>query len=151
MGSDEQFPRLLYLPPGQMLNKPLTISLLNNDKTASDSSKSPWCRFPTSLRSNPVLRPTKSDIEKVISGLHMLKNHLPGPLSPLLPPGSIHLHGENPMKNRKNHGRMKGTVWMSTGKLEMMTALLMRDGRHDDAVAIVPFSLFNAIGKAFEA
>ena len=40
---------------------------------------------------------------------------------------------------------------MSTGKLEMMTALLMRDGRYDDAVAIVPFSLVNAIGTAFEA
>jgi hypothetical protein len=35
---------------------------------------------------------------------------------------------------------MKGTAWMSTGELEMMTALLMRDGRYDDAVAIVPFS-----------
>jgi hypothetical protein len=55
------------------------------------------------------------------------------------------------MENRKNHGRMKGIAWMSTGKLEMMTALLMCDGRYDDAVAIVPFSQVNAIGKAFEA
>ena len=39
---------------------------------------------------------------------------------------------------------------MCTGKLEMMTALLMRDGWYDDAIAIVPFSLVNAIGKAFE-
>jgi hypothetical protein len=31
---------------------------------------------------------------------------------------------------------MKGTVWMSTGELEMMTALLMHDGRYDDAVAM---------------
>jgi hypothetical protein len=46
---------------------------------------------------------------------------------------------------------MKGTAWMSTGKLETMTALLMRDGRYDDAVAIVPFSLVNTIGTAFEA
>ena len=46
---------------------------------------------------------------------------------------------------------MKGTVWMSTSKLEIMTALLMCDGWYDDAVAIVPFSLVNAIGKAFEA
>jgi hypothetical protein len=29
---------------------------------------------------------------------------------------------------------MKGTAWMSTGKLEMMTALLMRNGRYDDAI-----------------
>ena len=33
----------------------------------------------------------------------------------------------------------------------MRTALLTRDGWYDDAVAIVPFSLLNAIGKAFEA
>jgi hypothetical protein len=57
LGDDEQFPRLLYLPPGQMLKKPLTISLLDDNETASDGSKSPWCRFPASLRSNPVLRP----------------------------------------------------------------------------------------------
>jgi hypothetical protein len=55
------------------------------------------------------------------------------------------------MENRKNHGRMKGTAWMSTGEQEMMTALLMHDGQHDDAVAIVPFSLVNEIGKAFKA
>jgi hypothetical protein len=134
-----------------MLKKPLTILLLNDDKTASDGSKSPWCRFPASLRSNPVLRLTESDMEKVVSGLHMLENLLLGPLSPLLQPGSIHLHGEILMENRKNHGRMKGTAWMSTSKLEIMTALLMRDGRYDDAVAIVSFSLVSAIGTAFDA
>jgi hypothetical protein len=90
-------------------------------------------------------------MEKVVSGLHMLENLLPGPLSPLLTPRSIHLHCEILMENRKNHGRMKGTAWMSAGKLEMMTALLMRDGRYEDAVAIVPFSLVNTIGTAFEA
>jgi hypothetical protein len=46
LGDDERFPRLLYLPPGQMLKKPLTISLLDNDETASDGSESLWCRFP---------------------------------------------------------------------------------------------------------
>jgi hypothetical protein len=55
------------------------------------------------------------------------------------------------MENRKNHGRMKGTAWISPGKLEMMTALLMRNGRYNDAIAIVPFSLVNAIGTAFKA
>ena len=59
----------------------------------------------------------------------MLEDLLPGPLSPLLPPGSIHLHGAILMENRKNHGRMKGTAWMSTGELEMMTALL-QPSRH---------------------
>jgi hypothetical protein len=139
LGDVEQFPRLLYMPTGQMLKKPPTISLIDNDVTASDGSKFPWCQFPTSLRYNPVVRPTNSDMNKVVSGLHMLENLLPGPLSPLLPPGSIHLHGEILMENRKNHGMMKGTAWMSTGKLEMMTALLMREGRYDDAVGIVPF------------
>jgi hypothetical protein len=63
LGDDEQFPRLMYLPTGQMLKKHLTISLLDDDETASDGSKSPWCQFPASLRSNPVLRPTESDME----------------------------------------------------------------------------------------
>jgi hypothetical protein len=134
-----------------MLKKTLTILLLDNDKTASNSSKLPWCQFPASFRSNPVLQPTNSDMDKFVSGLHLLENHLSGPLSPLQPPGSIHLQGEILMENRKNHKRMKGTPVMSTGKLEMITALWMRDGRYDDAVAIVPFSLVNAIGKAFEA
>ncbi len=42
-------------------------------------------------------------------------------------------------------------AWMSTGKLEMMTALLMRHDWYDDTVVIAPFSLVNSIGKAFEA
>ena len=88
---------------------------------------------------------------KAFSGLDMLHNLLPAPLSPLLPPGSIHLHGEMHMNNRKVHGSMNGKKWMSTGELEMMTALLMRDGRYDDGVAVMPFSLVNAIGTAFEA
>jgi hypothetical protein len=151
LGNDEQFPRLLYLPPGQMLKKPLSISLFDDDETASGGSKLPWCRFPTSLCSNPILRPTELDMEKVVSGLLMLENLLPGPLSPFLPLGSIHLHGEILMENRKNHGRMKRTAWMKAGKLEMMTALLMRNGRYNDAVAIVPFSLVHAIKTAFAA
>ena len=134
-----------------MLKIPLTTLLLNDDETASDGSKTPWWQFSASLRTDPVLRPTNSDFDKVVSGLHMLEILLPGPLSPLLPPGSTHLHGEILMGNRKKRGRIKGTAWMNTGKLEMMTALLMRDGRYDDAVAIVPFALVNAIGKAFEA
>ncbi len=56
LGDDEQFPCLLYLPPGQMLKTSLTILLLDDDKTASDGSKSPWCQFPASLRSNPVIQ-----------------------------------------------------------------------------------------------
>jgi hypothetical protein len=46
---------------------------------------------------------------------------------------------------------MKRKAWMCTSKLEMMTALLMRYSQYDDAVAIVPFSLVNAIGKGYEA
>jgi hypothetical protein len=67
-------------------------------------------------------------MDKIVSILQMLESLLPGPLSPSLSPGSIHLHGEILMENRKNQGRMKGSVWMSTGKLEMMTALLMHHG-----------------------
>jgi hypothetical protein len=33
-------------------------------------------------------------MEKVVSGLHKLETLLSGALNPLLPPGSIHLHGE---------------------------------------------------------
>jgi hypothetical protein len=90
-------------------------------------------------------------MDKAVSGLHMFENLLPAPLSPLLPPGFIHLHGEILMENRKGQGRMKGTAWMRTGKLEMTTSLLMREGWYDDAVAIVPFSVVNTIEKAFEA
>ena len=74
----------------------------------------------------------------------MLEDLLPGPLSPLLPPGSIHLHDEILMEDSEKHKRMKGKARMSTGKLEM----LMCDG-HYDAIAIVQLSLVNAIGKSF--
>jgi hypothetical protein len=67
------------------------------------------------IPANPVLRPTNLEMDKVVSGLCMLENLLPGPINPLLPPRSIHLHGEILMENRKNHGRMKGIVRMSIG------------------------------------
>jgi hypothetical protein len=60
-----------------MLKKPLTMLLLDDDKTASDGSELPWCRFPASLHSNPVLRPTTLDIDIVVSGLHMLEKPPP--------------------------------------------------------------------------
>ncbi len=114
LGDDDRFPRLLYLPSGPMLKKPLTILLLDGDETGSDGSKLPWCRFAASLRSNPVLRPTDSDMDKVISSLHKLENLLPGPLSPLLPPGSIHLHGEILMENGKNHRSLPAYLELHT-------------------------------------
>ena len=148
---DEQYPRLLCLPVGQFNKKPVAILITDSGVPESDGSNSDWCRFPASLHTETKMRPTDSDMVKAFSGLDLLHNLLPAPLSPLLPPGSIHLHGEMHMNNRKVHGSMNGKKWMSTGELEMMTALLMRDGRYDDGVAVVPFSLVNAIGTAFEA
>jgi hypothetical protein len=104
MGDVEQFWRLLYLPPGQMLKKSLTMSLLDDDETASDGFKSPWFQFPASFFTDPVLQPSNSDMDKVNTGLYMLDNLLPGPLRPLLPPGFIHLHGEILLENGKNTG-----------------------------------------------
>ncbi len=50
---------------------------------------------------DPVLRHMDSDMDKVVTGLYMLEKLLPGPLSPLPSPGSIYLHGEIFMDNKK--------------------------------------------------
>jgi hypothetical protein len=103
LGDVEQFWHSLYFPPGKMLKKSLTISLLDDDETAaSDASKSPWFQFPASFCTDSVLQPSDSDMDKVNAGLYMLDNLLPGPLRPLLPPGFIHLHGEILLENGKN-------------------------------------------------
>ncbi len=40
--------------------------------------------------------------------------------------------------------------WLATGELQMMTALLMRDGRYDTSVAILSFTDIQLIQGCFE-
>ena len=87
---DEQYPRLLCLPVGQFNKKPVAILITDSGVPESDGSNSDWCRFPASLHTKTKMRPTDSDMVKAFSGLDLLHNLLPAPLSPLLPPGSIH-------------------------------------------------------------
>lgn len=156
LGADQQVPRLLCLPAGEFMRKPDVINLVDSpsqgSNTLNQASRACWCRYPPSnLAETCHLRPTDLDLQKVFLGMDLLLQLLPSPTSALLPPSSLHLNGEMLMSSRKDHGIMKGKGWMSTGELEMMTALLMRDGRYDEGAAIIPFSMVNTIETAFLA
>ena len=152
LGEDEQIPRLLYLAPGQFVRKPEVIRIVDSDLPPADGSKSIWCRYPpASSDVSNLPRLSDRDMSDVFIGLDLLENLLPLPINPVLPPGSIHVRGEMLMKSRRDHGIMKGKGWMSTGELDLLTSLVMRDGRYDDSVAIVPFAYVNSIAMAFEA
>ena len=51
---------------------------------------------------------------------------------------------------RLNHSKSGGKTWMATGELQMMTALIMKDGRYEDSVATLLFTDMQLIQGCFE-
>jgi hypothetical protein len=65
-----------------------------------------------------------------------------------IPPGSLRVHGEMLSLNRSEH---TATTYMGNGEIEMMLALLLNNGRYDDAVSIVPLTYLKVISLAARA
>jgi hypothetical protein len=51
---------------------------------------------------------------------------------------------------RLNHSQSGGKTWMATGELQMVTALLMMDGRYKEPVAILSITNMQLIQGCFE-
>jgi hypothetical protein len=58
--------------------------------------------------------------------------------------------GEMVSHARLNHSKSGGKAWMATGELQMMTALLMKDGRYEESVAVLLFTDVQHIQGCFE-
>jgi hypothetical protein len=63
-------------------------------------------------------------------------------------PGSLCVCGETLSSIRIQH---TAKTYMGTGEIEMMLALLLNDGRYDDAVFVVPLSYRECIFVAAKA
>jgi hypothetical protein len=53
--------------------------------------------------------------------------------------------------SRLDHSRAGGTSWMANNELEMMCAFLMRDGKYESSVTIMPFRTMQNIEIAFQS
>ena len=68
----------------------------------------------------------------------------------LLGKGKLQLSGEMLSYTQLDHSLAGGTSWMANNELEMMCALLMRDGRYNSSVTIMPFGTMQNIEIAFQ-
>ena len=114
-----------------------------------------WCNFPSrvgraSHRDAKVLL-TMGDLHSAYDGLALLDELLPPPMEVLLHPSKMRLRGDLLSIDRFSHSASGGKTWMLTCELEMMLSLIMRDGRYDSSVTIIPFEHMQKIEHAFDA
>jgi hypothetical protein len=89
-------------------------------------------------------------MEEAYAGLDLLNNLLPPPLGLLVSPEKRQCSGELVSHARLDHSKSGGKTWMAKGELQMMTALLMKDGRYEESVAILLFIDMQLIQGRFE-
>ncbi len=95
---------------------------------------------------------TNRDLEEAYKGLDLLDKLVPPPMNVLLVKGKLRLSGEMLSYSRLDHSHAGGTSWMmANNELEMMCAFLMRDGRYESSVTIMPFRTMQNIEIAFQS
>jgi hypothetical protein len=63
----------------------------------------------------------------------------------------LQLSGEMLSYSRLDHSLAGGTSWMANNELEIMCAFLMRDGRYESSVRIMPLGTMKNIEIAFQS
>jgi hypothetical protein len=110
-----------------------------------------WCQYPPSI-SNVNDAPmsallTNVVMEEAYAGLDLLNNLLQPPLGLL---DAMLWRVEIISHARLNHSKSGGKTWMATGELQMMTALLMKDGRYEESVAVLSFTGMQLIERCLK-
>ena len=158
---EEVASRLMMLPPGALKVRETSV-VVNTDKdnetsSLSDLEKKTWCRFPMYLptipRSKTILSCTEMD-NMILEDLDLLKKLCPPCQSkklPLLPPKKMYVHGDMMLDTRIEHTKSMGKHWLQTFSLDMMLAMLLRDGRYETCTTVIPCQLIPNIRAAFEA
>ena len=92
----------------------------------------------------------KEDLEAAYAGLDVLSTLVPPPMGNL--PWRNHIRGGGDIDSRDRlvHSKSGGTTWMNSGQLQMMTALLLKDGRYDASVAVISCTDIQMIEGCFE-
>ncbi len=89
-------------------------------------------------------------MEEAYAGLDLLNSLLPKPLGLLVSPGKMQCIGDMVSHARLNHSKSGGKAWMTTGELQIMTAILMKDGRYEESVATLSLNDMQLIQGCFE-
>jgi hypothetical protein len=148
----------MKLPSGSFLNSAVEVvqsgERVNAPNGGSGESVFVWCRYPPStfVLNNAIASAllTNADLEEAYAGLEFLNNLLPPPLGLLLSPNEMRGSGEIVSHERLHHSKSGGRTWMSTGELQMMTSLLMKDGRYEASATILSFPDMQLIQACFE-
>ncbi len=129
---------------GSLLNSAKEVVEIKNDldnanNGGGSSNVFLWCQYAPSIsdvNDSPVSALlTNVDMEEVYTGLDLLNNFLPSPLGFLVSPEKMQCSGQLVSHGRLNHSKSGSKTWMATGELQIMTALLMKDGRYEESVA----------------
>ena len=108
-----------------------------------------WCDY-LAYRQVESARLNDDDLKEAFqNATRLLKHLLPPPMMNQIPPGSLCVRGE--MLSASNRIQHTSTTYKGTGEIEMMLALLLNDGRYDDAVSVVPLSYLEAVSLAANA
>ena len=123
------------------------IEVVDDDDDGSPDRGEPvvWCSFPLAQRGH-------DDVEAAFDGLSLLQQLLPPPVvdHDVWSGASGHTNGRITCDRRFKHGESFGKTWMQTSELEMMIALLLRDGRYENRVCIIPLRIMVEIRECFK-
>ena len=89
------------------------------------------------------------DVQQCFVGLDLLDQIIPTTDGKLLPPGALRFSGELTAKQRKDHSKKNGTAWLTTGQIELMHALIFRDGRYDNSVFVMRMSFMSYVHNGY--
>lgn len=146
--------KLMHLRPGtlQQANTPdETATIEKGISSLKTIASFVWCQYPPSKRGYKArIFLTEEHLAMAHQGLTNLQNLLPPPYNRLLPSESFRFHGDVLAGNRIMHSKLNGGAWMSGSEIDMLLALLLRDGRYDESVSIIPTSYAQTIEEGYE-
>jgi len=151
-------PKLLCLRSGglQKLSYPAEMPAVeevidDGDVQATDNDFV-YCRFPRVSNGNTF---ASLDMDACMQNLNIFNNLLPGAstnnLILLQPVHTRYIHGEMMSSSRLKNDTTNGEEWISLGELHLFLAFLLRDGRYNESVFVVPIPDVQRISAAFQA
>jgi hypothetical protein len=154
-------PRLMQLFPGALrIQQSVDLTRVGENEgniiQQSVQEKTTWCRYPMYLSSLPRTQTilTPDDMNKVVlNNLDLLNNLCPDPGRKihLLPPSKMKVTGDMMIDTRVKYTKGRGKTDLDTHVLDMMMAILLRDGRYDSTATVLPFCSILGIEFGFLA
>ena len=108
-----------------------------------------WCRFPPPRVREIRLHYSDSTMRQLFVGLPLLKASLPPPYASMPPLTTMYIKGEMTIERRLVHTTANGIKWMSSSELDLMSAIVLFDGRFHDLCLIMPSCLCDSMAIAF--